>query len=212
MYAWNRGMKGEEYKRHFKNGFGGIFKKGQIPHNKGIPQSEWMSKEGHERWSEAIRKTHPEKNFGKYAKKGTPSINKGKPMSQKQRESLRPYWESLKGRKMPRELVRRCLRPRKMSLLEKRFDGICKEHNIPYKFVGNGKFFVDNLCPDFINCNGQKIAVEVYYRRHKEMFRGGIDDWKKERSRVFNKYGWKLVFFDERRVNEENILKIGGGD
>lgn len=33
--AWNKGLSGEEYKKHFKN-MGGQFKKGRIPTNKGI--------------------------------------------------------------------------------------------------------------------------------------------------------------------------------
>ena len=30
---WNKGLTGEEYKKHYKKGFGGIFKKGQKPWN-----------------------------------------------------------------------------------------------------------------------------------------------------------------------------------
>ncbi len=31
--SWNQGVKGEEYKKHFKNGIKGTFKKGHIPKN-----------------------------------------------------------------------------------------------------------------------------------------------------------------------------------
>ena len=33
--SWNKNLKGEEYKKHFKNGMGGQFKKGNIPWTKG---------------------------------------------------------------------------------------------------------------------------------------------------------------------------------
>lgn len=56
MRAWNKGLIGEDYKKHFKNGFSGTFKKGQIPHNKGRPQSEWMSREGYKLKEEMVMK------------------------------------------------------------------------------------------------------------------------------------------------------------
>ena len=94
-----------------------------------------------------------------------------------------------------------------MSDLEIKMNDILIKNNLPYKFVGNGKFFIENKNPDFVNINGKKIAVEVYYKKHKERFRGNVDDWKKERSKLFAKYGWKLLFFDELQVNNDFVIK-----
>jgi very-short-patch-repair endonuclease len=114
---------------------------------------------------------------------------------------------------MTKELIKCRLQKRPKSSLEIKFDDICKKHNLPYKFVGNGEFFIERKCPDFINCNGEKIAIEVFYRKHKEKFRNkSLEQWKQERQEIFNKYGWKLIFFNEIQVNEQNILERLGGD
>ena len=83
------------------------------------------------------------------------------------------------------------------------------EHRRKLSESHKGQF--DNKCPDFINCNGEKIAIEAYYRRHKQQFRGDIDTWKNERQGIFNKYGWNIIFFDETEVNDDNILRSLGG-
>ena len=95
-----------------------------------------------------------------------------------------------------------------MSNLEIKSLGIIQKMGLPYKFVGNGEFFVGRKCPDFVNCNGEKIAVEVYYRRHKDMFSGGLENWKKDRQKIFSEYGWKIIFFDETQVNEESFGRL----
>lgn len=61
--------------------------------------------------------------------------------------------------------------------------------------------------PDFININGEKIAIEVYARYFKKRNAETIKEWKEERQIVFGEYGWKILFFDETEVNESNILQ-----
>lgn len=114
-----------------------------------------------------------------------------------------------KGRKMSGEEVRKCLRRRLMSKLEIRVDRVIKKYLLPYKFVGNGEFLIENKNPDFVNTNGEKIAIEVYARKHKELFRdGGVEAWRKDREELFGRYGWKIVFLEEWQTNnEESILK-----
>ena len=98
-----------------------------------------------------------------------------------------------------------------MSSLEKKFNDIIIKYGLPYVFVGNGKFFIERKNPDFVNCNGEKIAIEVYCRRHKEIFAGGLENWKSERERIFLKYGWKIMFFDETFKEEDILNRLGGG-
>lgn len=113
------------------------------------------------------------------------------------------------GRKLTREHIRNSLRRRPMSSLEIKFQQIIQNNNLPYVFVGNGKFFIERKNPDFINTNGEKIAIEVFCKKHKMQFRNmNIKDWKKERQEIFNKYGWKLIFMDETQVNENFVLNI----
>ncbi|MEK6885280.1 MAG: NUMOD3 domain-containing DNA-binding protein, partial [Nanoarchaeota archaeon] len=89
------------------------------------------------------------------------------------------------------------------SKLEIKFENIINQYNLPYVFVGNSKFFIENLNPDFINTNGNKIAVEVFYKKHKDIYSGGFENWKNKRIEIFSKYGWKIEFFDAPEVNEE---------
>jgi hypothetical protein len=108
------------------------------------------------------------------------------------------------------ELVKRCLRRHEKSSLELKMESIMTELKLPYKFVGNGEVVIGGKNPDFVNCNGEKVAVEVYYRKHKEKFRGGTVEWMNDRQRLFQMYGWKLVFFDETETNVESVSqKLG---
>ena len=118
------------------------------------------------------------------------------------------------GRILTKEHIRNSLRRREISSLEKKFNDIVFENNLPYKFVGNGNFFIERKNPDFINTNGEKIAVEVYAKYYKLRNNISIDEWKENRQKIFNEYGWKIIFFDETEVNEENVIRKlnhGGG-
>ncbi len=110
------------------------------------------------------------------------------------------------GYKQTPEHIRKVLGKQGKSSLEIKFENLVNKLNLPYKFVGNGECFIARKCPDFINSNGEKIAVEVYYRKHKEQFRNGLEEWKAERIRLFNQEGWEVVFFDETQVKEDIIL------
>lgn len=155
-------------------------------------------KKGHKPWWIVRGLPHP--GLGLF-KKGHPFYY-GEPGC---RKGLPSHW---KGQKLSRETVRKFLARRGMSSLEVKFNDILLKNNLPYKFVGDGKFFVERKNPDFVNVNGKKLAIEVYYRGHKERFRGDVETWKKERYDIFNEYGWDLLFFDETQVSEKNVLKV----
>lgn len=107
------------------------------------------------------------------------------------------------------EVIKKSLRRRPMSSLEIKFQGIIDKNELPYKYVGNGDFFIERKNPDFININGEKKAIEVYARRHKEKLREiSIEEWKKQRQELFAKYGWEIIFFNEVELTESNVLNI----
>ena len=117
------------------------------------------------------------------------------------------------GIRWSKEDIRKRLIRRTPSSLEQKMMDIIQRLNLPYKFVGDGKFFIENKCPDFINCNGEKVAIEVFWRgfKTKKCFHGlDLERWKEERRRVFKKYGWEIIFFNETEVNEEEVsIKLG---
>jgi len=122
-------------------------------------------------------------------------------------DARKKQWQNDKYRK-------RILGHRAMSGLEKRVLKIINKHKLPYRFVGNGDFSLEGKCPDFINTNGEKKAIEVFWNRHKEQFRnGGVNGWKKDRLKIFEKYGWQVIFIEGTKLNEQKVLSaLKGGD
>ena len=92
---------------------------------------------------------------------------------------------------------------------EKIIINLINKHNLPYKYTGDGSFLIGYKNPDFINCNGEKIAIEVYNKFHHP------EDYEQKRSEHFAKYGWKTIFVneDEIKSNDDNIIlnKIKNG-
>jgi len=136
---------------------------------------------------------------------GRVAWNKGKKLSKNHIKNLSI---SHKGQKHTKEHIKKILTKRTPTSLEIKALKIIEKRCLPYKFVGDGKFFIEKYNPDFINIDGQKIAVEVYSKYYKLKHYNSINDYKVERKKVFSKYGWKIFFFDETEVDENNFVKI----
>jgi len=202
------------------------FKKGHIPVNKGIHQ--WfICKRCHTKFypKDQVKRTYCSNNcyltsvlknpevIEKRAKKLRGQTRTGeckKRLSEQKMGIKNPMF----GKKMTREQIRKFLRRRPMSYLEVKTQNVIDKYKLPYKFVGNGKFFIERKNPDFININGKKTAVEVYSKKQKDRFKiGGTDGWRKERTDIFNKYGWKILFLEQKDMSEFYILNtLKGGD
>lgn len=210
--SWNKGMKMDSKFREKVS----LGHKGQVPWNKGewikkncetcgkefktwpkrAPIARFCSHPCYGEWRKTIKLSEEHKRNIGLAGKGRQNV-------------LGKHWKVGHKKILTKEHIRNSLKRRPMSSLEIRFNEIITKHNLPYKFVGNGKFFIERKNPDFVNVNGEKKAIEVYYKRHKEMVGGfSVDDWKQKRQKIFNKYGWEIIFFDEIQVNEQNILAI----
>ncbi len=100
--------------------------------------------------------------------------------------------------------ARRVLARRTPSALEMKLLRIIQELGLPLEFVGDGKLSIGGKNPDFANLS-RRLAVEVFYQRHKERFRGGVESWKRKRRRGFAAHGWTSAFFDETQVTAERI-------
>ena len=138
------------------------------------------------------------------AHKGEKNYNYGKHPSEQTKQKMR---EARKNRFYPKHHT-------KPELI---FEDICKKYNLPFKYVGDGSFWIGknpSVNPDFVECNGKKIAVEIF----GDYWHSPILNWKlKERStlthrqRILKKYGWKLIVFwqsDLLREDAEQFILL----
>lgn len=152
-------------------------------------------------------KTHSENTKIKLKqlfKKGNIPFIKGKKQTMSANEKNR---QKHIGIKQSKETIHKRLKKRSISSLEIKMITIINKFQLPFRFVGNGTFFVGNKNPDFIDTVGKKIAIEVFYINHKEKFAGGYEHWKDERTKVFENEGWKIIFIDAMHVND-NIITL----
>lgn len=81
---------------------------------------------------------------------------------------------------------------------ETRMIEILKTHDLPYRFVGDGDLIIGGFNPDFVNCNGKKVLIEVfgdYWHTRK--------DWEARDERrfdVFSQLGYVTVVFWEHEL------------
>jgi hypothetical protein len=188
----------------------GDAQRGKPSKNKGCKKTE-ESKRIMSRKMKYLRNTFPEK-FINSSHNGFEKLWKNEEFKKKNLELLKS-----------KDFIKKCLGRRPMSSLEIKFNDIINKFSLPYKFVGNGTFFIERKNPDFINVNGEKIAIEVFFRKHKcivstkEKFgisydENKLNEWKQSREKIFNEYGWNILFFDETQVNDKCILEKLGGD
>lgn len=112
-----------------------------------------------------------------------------------------------RGKKLSIEHIKKCLRRRGKSSLEIKVDALITKCGLPFRFVGDGQFFIERKNPDFIHAGGKKIAFEVFYSKHKEKFAGGLNSWMTARQEVFRRNGWELHFFNETQCNADSLVK-----
>lgn len=105
-----------------------------------------------------------------------------------------------KGKEWDSEIVRKMLIIRSPNKEETYLINLFKEHNIPYKFVGDGKIIIENRCPDFINYNGQKKIIEFFGEHwHK------IEDEQIKRD-IYSKYGYETLFIWGKELKNKKEL------
>ena len=230
---WNKGKKGLRISPKTE------FKKGHIPWNKGLTKEtdEALKRiSENEKGKHRSRRTEFKeghsiyfsgwKKFSKKHKEKISEALRGK-LNPDHSERMKKLWRKKeykerqikahiglrawnKGEKLSETHIRKILLKRIPSSLEEDFQKIISKHNLPYAYVGDGSFFIERHNPDFINIDGEKIAIEVYSEYYKLKNHKSIEQWKRKRQKVFNKYGWILLFFDETQVKENQVLATLG--
>lgn len=186
--------------------------KGKVPWNKGKhtnihPRSEF--RKGITPWHKGKHTgLHPNSEF----KKGLNPWNKGK------HPNLHSPSEYKKGHKHPQEIELRRIRNSRISNAkhptkpENTFMELCKKHDLPYRYTGDGSFWIETLNPDFVECNGKKIAIEVFgdywhspLLKHNVPYSQTLDG----RRELLQKYGWNIIpiWASELLSNPDAVLE-----
>gem|GEM_PF-4805918 len=162
------------------------WKRGKIPRGKleilwqkgfGIKKGDHFSEERRRRMSEVRR--------------GMPSPMTGKKHSKETKERIRQA-------RMKQRIPTFRTKP-ELKMLD-----IIQKYNLSYKYTGDGAFWIENINPDFVNNNGEKIIIEVWgkYWHNRE------DNRKRDEEKLITlqKYGWKRIVFWDDEINELNVL------
>jgi G:T-mismatch repair DNA endonuclease (very short patch repair protein) len=182
--------------------------KGRIPWNRGC--------QGLYRHSEEIKRTISERKknkqrepFSEEWRKRIGDAQRGRHRSEETKKKLS---KSNKGKHNPTEETRKKMsnariKARKEGMYslkpttpEKKFMEICANRNLPFKYVGDGKFWIENVNPDFVESNGRKIAIEIYGDYWHNLPIHIMKD--KRRTTTLGKYGWKLLILWEHELKE----------
>ena len=91
-------------------------------------------------------------------------------------------------------------RPNKAEL---RLQQIFEKHNLPYRYVGNGSFWIGSYNPDFVNVDGKKQVIELFGERwHSGIFEPA------ERIERFREYGFDtLIIWEKELDNQAKLVK-----
>jgi len=92
---------------------------------------------------------------------------------------------------------------RKPTAPERKFIELCKKYKLPFKYVGDGSFWIGRMNPDFIGPKNQKVVIEIlgdYWHNPSEF---------EERKKKYYKHGFKCIGIWEHEImkNPEIVLE-----
>lgn len=92
------------------------------------------------------------------------------------------------------------LRKRPTSYEQKIID-LCKEHDLPFNYVGDGKVLIDYANPDFLSKN-PKLIIETYTKWCHPI------NYEKIRAKRFIKFGYRTLFLGDNDLNRKDWAPI----
>ena len=196
------------------------FKKNYIPWNKDL-RGGHLSKEHRRKIGESNKgKKHlfSEEHNKKIseANKGRIAWNKDKGMSEEQKIKIsiahkgKHHSEETKRKMRETRKHRRKIGKIEPTKPEREFMRICEKFNLPYKYVGDGKIWIENKNPDFIEIDGRKEVIEIFGRYWHSSLYGkklSLNRTYEETLEHYKKYGFKCVIFWDDEINEQMVLK-----
>lgn len=170
----------------------------------GIERSEETKmkiSEANKRYYKNHRAPNEGKRLPEETKEKLSEAHEGRKISEETKEKLSRIRKELW--KNP-EYGEKVLSHRRPTSIEQKFIELCEQFNLPFKYVGDGEFWIENMNPDFVNVNGKKVAVEILgdYWHSEEEF--------EKRKEKFKEYGWKCIGIwghELRNLSNESIPK-----
>ena len=99
---------------------------------------------------------------------------------------------------------------------ERIFQEICNRNNLSFRYVGDGELWIGKdkkLNPDFVECNGKKIVIEIFGRYwHSPLLNRNLreDAGLEYRRKHYKRFKWKPVFIWDtdllRKDGEQFVL------
>jgi len=105
---------------------------------------------------------------------------------------------------------RKCLATAKLRRLaserpnksEIKLQEIFKKHELPFRYTGDGSFWIGFKNPDFVNINSKKQVIELFGRYWH------LESDEEEKKRVYAEYGYDtLVIWDEELKDEQALVE-----
>ncbi len=124
----------------------------------------------------------------------------------KARETSKSNWKNPKIRENMLKNLLKAMFKRPTSL-EKEFIEIIKKHNLPFRYIGDGRLIIGYKNPDFISTDNKKLIIETANRFHHK------ENYPEIRQKTFGKYGYNVLVLwakkdkNELEDNEEEIIK-----
>ena len=113
------------------------------------------------------------------------------------RAKLGKHWL---GKKLSPEHRAKILRRRTPSGLETRVLDLVQRYSLPYSYVGNGSYWIEDKNPDFVRNDHRKQVVEVYAAFQKIQNYGNVDNYRFQRSFHYKQFGYETVFLSEEDI------------
>jgi len=115
-------------------------------------------------------------------------------------------WENKEYRENQIRAIIKSLLKRPTSY-EKKISELCISNNLPFIYTGNGTFLIGYKNPDFIN-KKEKIAIEVYHNYFKIREFGSCEEYEKQRTKYFARYGWSVLFIRTEEIEDKDWENI----
>jgi len=168
-----------------------LYRQGKIvPWDKGIKRpdiAELMRKRNPMQNPESRKKAQIGFSGGKHTAKAKAAISK----------KSKQLWKNKEYRGRVLKSVFQRLRRRPTSF-ERRVIHLIKKHQLPFRYVGDGRLFISGKNPDFIGTNGKKMIIESFWTRIHRY------DYVQVRRRFFKKLGYSILFLNEDDLYRED--------